>query len=108
METRQVPGKLGKGVTFTNGDGYYFSVNNRRNGNVYMKCTECSVRGKFCGDRLVVGGGEHSHPPDVVTEEVAKLKQNCKDEAKRMLGGKVSSVFSSISDLIDDVFNAPL
>ncbi|XP_034235716.1 uncharacterized protein LOC117642042 [Thrips palmi] len=103
METRRVPGKLGKGFTYTNGDGYFFKINGRRNGNVYMKCTECNMRGKLEGERLIVNAtGLHSHPPDYVTEKVLLLKQDCKEEAKKMLGGKIQSVFTQACDRADE------
>ena len=83
-----------KGVTYTNGDGYYFKINIKRNGNIYMVCVDCNMRGKLVGNQLIVNSGTHCHPPDPLAEKVSNLKQNCKEESKKTLGGKMGNGFS--------------
>ena len=86
MATRAVPRVKGKGTTFTRGDGYYFKINSKSNGNAYVICTKCNVRGKLVEGQLQLNSGDHSHPPGFSLETVAKLKAECKGESRSKLG----------------------
>ena len=99
QQARQVPGRKGRGVLYTSGDGYYFNKNSVRKGVIYLKCSDCSVRAVLQQGVIVLSNSEHNHnhPPAAEDADVCELKERLKIAAKESTSS-IRDVFTSVTN----------
>lgn len=93
-----MPGRKGRGVVFTTGDGFYFAKNGKcTETRKYVKCTECSVRAVINGNILTLSNAEHthSHAPEVDSAKLSELKDRLKKRARETVG-PLKDVFNNV------------
>ncbi|XP_054285727.1 uncharacterized protein LOC129002151 isoform X3 [Macrosteles quadrilineatus] len=96
-------------IWYYNGEGYYYQVNNTKENNMYVKCTEpkCMARGLIQLDKddapIIPSATMHNHEPDYAKRDLLVFIQRCKERAARELHLTVRHILESELERDDKV-----